>query len=354
MSPTFLHRFFHQLRQELRLLAWPAVAALAILLMRLWYRLPPSKVSHGLGQMQDVLNGPISLLAHALPMLLVIFSMRADGPSNPNTASLTRPIGGGAMTCAKLVAYVLLISVPWLLGDLCVAGFAPHNLIGWGAITVSSLGNTLYLIALTAAVACLARSKRQLAIVVVAFVVAWMGWRYFGGAESAQRWFTRPATAPQQTCAGIVAMVMLILAGLSSWWQTMARRSQRGGMAVLIAGVLLVPAVQMLWRIDWLSHPALVVKDNLALHIGAPDPKHQSLWPRLHVAGLGPDEVALILPAGVIGSKVVTCAPWRSITRALISSAIHCLPSRMRAPNSRRSSSSWIVPGGCDWRCIGW
>lgn len=153
MSTSFTTRFLVQLRTDLRLLAWPAWFTALVMALQLHYRVPPELVTSASGRLYLLASAPLSWLARLLPFALVLLALRADAPSNSNTASLTRPIGGGAMWCAKLTALVLTLSVPWTVCDLFVASVSPHSTSGWLAIIVSSLGNTLFMIGICAAIA---------------------------------------------------------------------------------------------------------------------------------------------------------------------------------------------------------
>lgn len=310
MSRSFTTRFLVQLRADLRLLAWPALFTALIIVLRLRYRVPAEQMGASVAQLQQLTSSPISWLARLLPFALVLLALRADAPSNPDTASLTRPIGGGAQWSAKLAALFLTLCVPWLLCDLYVAGIPPHSAAGWLAILASSLGNTLFMVGVSAAIASLASSRRQLMLLAVVLIALWM----LGGAWLKSLFVDtlaiRQRAPTLKSCAETAACGVAFIAVFSAWWLATVKRRQGFALAALAFGFVSAVVIGNAWPIDWLARPALKLDSKLALKLGQPaagdTAPGQPLWPTLRITGLGKDEVCGILAfAPVIPDK-----PW--------------------------------------------
>lgn len=310
MSANFAQRFLVQLRADLRLLAWPALAYVTTLLIRLWYRMPESSDDVQRTALQGFGESPVRYLTMLLPLWIVYLSIRFDAPANTNTASLTRPIGNVAQWWAKLVTLTLLISVPWVACDVFIAASSPHSFASWLAIIVSSLGNTIYLIALCAAVASLANSQKRLITMALVGPVIWLVWKEWLMPVLARLIVTDTESLTLSRCRSIAINACAIVTVMTAWWMAMAWRRPRAAMVAGIVGVIGIIACEAFWNIDWLARPQLQLDHRLALKFGKPkadDPDPgQTLWPELRISGLAKDEVC-----GVVAfAPVLPGKPW--------------------------------------------
>lgn len=310
MHTSFLQRFCVQLRSELRLLLWPALAMPVVLLLRLWYRLPASAEDLNMPAIQGIASLPVRMLAQLLPVWMVFISIRADAPANSNTATLTRPLGGAAMWWAKLTSLALTIAVPWLIADLYIASTVPQSTASWLAIALSSVVNSLMLIALIATVGCITSSHTAAIGATLAAFVAWYCWDSGLEGVLGQMLTGDRASPTQLLCASAVGRVIALATAMIAWWFAMAKRATRASLATLAIGIVIVLLVPRVWPFDWLQRPALQLTNPLTLRLGKPDPKDstpsQALWPTLRIAGLGKDEVAGVLAF----APVVSDKPW--------------------------------------------
>ena len=296
-TSPFSLRLRNQLSTELRVLRWPAIGLLIALSLRLQMRLDSDRV-YILQGWQTQLLGVIALLA----IWIIATSIRRDAPSNTNTASLTRPIGGNVSWLAKFITLFLIIALPWLISDLVANIGYGHRFIHWMGITLASLLCSWLVISVTAAVMSLASSHRQAMIIIFCAAAAVMAW--FLLFDSIQNKIKKNESIfiPEnlKTCAEAVSAVFLLIVALIAWLMATVPRRRFIAAVFLAIGALQWPLVQSLWPYDWLTKPEQSYNQTtLTLNVGAnvsnQSGNTQQLWPGLSLSGLAADEVATVI-----------------------------------------------------------
>ena len=311
MNHSFVYRYRHQLLIDLKRSLVPVAVFLLVLVCRLMLRVPqPSDdgdhtadwVLRGLHQHLVTIGGIIATV-----MLYRI--IRADAPSNADTASLTRPVGTGALWLSKLTVMLMITVLPWSICDWIASLDTLHG--GWSQLAVVMGGalGTLFVAAPAAAIFSLASSTRQIAIM---FFIGLLGFVIWAAMNSPMHVFaaqlSHPSLSTRHECAVIVAALILVEFALAAWWLSAVPRQRRRSILVLILAFAQWPLTIRVWSVNWLLRPELAYTRNVTLKTGAPKTDDKApgrpFWKGLRIAGLGKDEVA----------SIVAFAPFESFT----------------------------------------
>lgn len=318
MNPTFIHRFRHQLAIELKRALVPGAVFVLLLVCRSFTRIPLPLTSKHMGRwMLGWFREELIVLLPLAALLLLYRSIRADAPSNADTASLTRPIGTGALWLAKLSALLIVIVLPLVLSDQFVSMAVTHPFIGRLAILAGSLLIFLCVCVPAATMFGLASSTRQIAVMFFTVLLGCVLWAasadvLHGLNEALAR--LKPQGA--RDCALIAASVLFALLSTLAWWFASVPRKRGLSALVLIAAFLQWPLTLKVWPWDWLTPPELRYARNVTLKLGQPASEDKApgrpLWKTLRIAGLGKDEVASIVTFAPI--DIATGWPGKSFT----------------------------------------
>ncbi len=243
----------------------------------------------------------------ALAFIIALRVVMADAPASPDISTHTRPLGRKAMLVAKAVFLLLGVVLPWMLGDAWLwRGFALTQSELLSLLAASALWVGL-VVAWGMALAALARSWAQLAVLVLGFLFLIMGLG-LPISGSSQRWLctwlAKAALAtglPMLTGIHLPLIIALVLA-ITAWLVQSLRLGGRLGAGLAIASL----ASQSLsdgWlnsASDWLRFPELhYTGPTLSLSTGTAKPsatdKTQALWPTLGVHGLPANHLASVL-----------------------------------------------------------
>lgn len=306
----FLSRVFHQARTDWRHHRLLVVIWLILLVCTENQHLPGIRTlffvlsSYNQGGWLDILP---SLLAAAA----VLRCISSDSPSNPDTASLTRPLGNGAIWFGKALFLLITVIIPMLIvlsfrwqgNDL---GVSQQLAIGGSVVLAVAL-----LCSLVGSATALTSSPRQVLALAILVVVGLGIWLAIPKPWMAQDQFTLESYRIN-LCGSFIAALVALSGLTASWWiATVPRR--RGFAGTLFLATLLASVwISQSWNRDWItqSEQPYARTSNLELKLGPlvkGDPKPgRRLWPTLRVAGLGKDEVASVLEfAPILEDK-----PW--------------------------------------------
>ncbi|MEM6915386.1 MAG: hypothetical protein AAF491_02375 [Verrucomicrobiota bacterium] len=306
----FLSRVFHQARTDWRH-HWLLVAIWFVLLF-----LSENRHLPGVNAVFSILYsynhaGWLEILPLLVAAAVVLRCVHSDSPSNSDTASLTRPLGQGAVWTGKalfllsavILPLLVVMSFRWQGIDL---GFSQQFAIGGSVVLAIAL-----LCSLVGSVTALTSSPRQvlgLAIFAAVGLGVWLA--------IPKPWLTEDQFTVESIrtdlCGTLIAS-LTALAGLSaSWWiATVPRRRFLAG-GLFLTTLLLAGWISQSWNREWITQPEqpYARSANLTLKPGPfvkGDPKPgRKLWPTLRIAGLGKDEVASVLEfAPILDGK-----PW--------------------------------------------
>lgn len=291
MTAPALFRLRHQLHAEWLHQRGSVLVWCLWLVLGYWRRVTP--LSEALAGARIPLNEATTAITVLLAMGMVFRCVRADSPSNPESAVLTRPMGRPSLWLAKALFVLLAFVLPWLVMEsLQWRGFA-HPLGQWVALSAGGLLTAGILCALVAAVAVLATGWTQL-LLLTGLVGA--GMAFFSETDA---WLPLPHLGARD-CGDIVASVLLLLALMLATWLCYVPRRRGWALLALVLGLIQQPFTEAAWPLNWLRNPpASYPKRQLTLSVGTRphgDPNTaQMLWPTLHLRGLAKDEVATVL-----------------------------------------------------------
>ncbi len=278
--PPFWQRVLHVLRTDLVrerswLLGW--LLLLTARALDQWDAAATPRLGH-------VLDSMIAMAGLALGLKLVL----ADAPASPLTASLTRPVGRGALWTAKLSFLLLALWLPYVLMHALAwrdFGLDPAT---WMAVLAITGLPSLTAAFLTAWLAALHLSKTGLAALVLGFlllltlpVLQQIAPHLSQDLDSHLRQLMPDPDTPegnQLRCR----MLLFHLAALSAFglgWllTTLNRRSLPGVIATLLTGLVMA----LCWT--WQQSPTPFFTDSRPVlwTTKEPSPGDQSLWPGL-------------------------------------------------------------------------
>lgn len=303
-APSFSGRVLHQFRIEARHHGFTILFWVVWLLLRLWQR-----DGDVLGRHDGVLTPFIELVTVCIAMGIVLRCVHADAPANPETGSLTRPAGRGALMFGKVVFLLVGVLLPFIVAESVLWRGFEHGWRQWLALVAGTVLAGGFMLVLGVAVSASSRTRAQalgmgfgvlMLIGVMTFMVEslerlWLPWL---NSMFEHAMFMRMNS-------GIVAAVFaLVLCGVGGWLCFVPRRRGWGVLLVLCAFVqepLTTSMRQHDWfrGCDWLELPERRYSGAVKLHVGAerPDEKGavQTLWPTLRLSGLREDEAASII-----------------------------------------------------------
>jgi|GEM_PF-1602533 len=303
-TASFAFRTLVQLRTEARHHAFRVLFWIMWLMLRLWQR-------HGgaLGRHDEVLTPFIELITICVAISIIHRCIHADAPANPETASLTRPIGRGALMFGKALFLLLGVLLPFIAAESMLWRGFGH---GWFQQLALAAGACLaggFILVLAAAVSAISRTRAHalglgfgvLALIGAATLIVqsierhWLPWL---NSLFEHAMFMR-------TNSGIIAaMIALLLCAVGLWLCFVPRRRGWAALLVLLAFVqepLTTSMRQHDWfrGCDWLQRPERHYAGELTLHVGTHVSNEtspvQTIWPTLRLSGLRGDEAASII-----------------------------------------------------------
>ncbi len=297
MTATLLNRITHQFRTEWRhhrvwVFAWAAWT----LLQRYYGSVNDDNLFY------NAFWGFGPLMMLLLPATVAWRCTCADSPSNTDCMTLTRPIGQTALWLGKIAFLFCGIVLPLLIVES--TGWAGFQ-FGIGAWLALGSGVMLYfglVIGTVSALTALTSTTRQVIALAVLGVLAAGLWLTGGG--SVMQWWSSAksdaAVEALKVCGGIVASVVAFFGVIAAWWLATVSRRRAIAAVVLVISVMQVPLVSAMWKVDWITPPALAYPSTkLGVKTGKADPADKApgrgLWPTLRITGLGKDEVASVI-----------------------------------------------------------
>ncbi|WP_395751661.1 hypothetical protein [Prosthecobacter sp.] len=324
MTATLPFRVAHQFRTEWRqhrawVLAWTAWVVL--------HRYFGSARNHGdLGSVFFVFA---LLMTKLPPAAMAWLCIRGDSPSNTDCATLTRPMGQGALWLGKGAFLCCGVILPLLLAESM--GWTGFRL---GAGSWLALGGGLILCAglvvgTTSALTALTSSSRQVIAIAVLGVLAAGLWMASGEIFLVALWGPGKHDAAADAvkeCGWMAAGGIAFLGVMTAWWMVTVPRRRAAAAALLVLSLLQAPFVAAVWKVDWITPPALsYASKNLGVKTGKADPAEKapgrSLWPTLRITGLGKDEVASVIELAPIGESQKEWPPLGSYSDLTVDSS---------------------------------
>lgn len=289
-------RLVHQFRHEWLHHRWAALGWTLWLLLRRWSH---EAESH-LGIFSTADFGELVFIGTILiPATIAWHCVRADSPSNTDTASLTRPIGQSVLWLAKVAFFITAICLPLLVVESWNWRGFGHD---WSQFTALSVGWLLcagIVLGIAAVLTSLAATTRQvIALAVIGLFGAGL-WMVLGG----RGWIYGPIDSRKvdlQTCAGLVGAAVCVIGLVTAWWIASVPRRRVIAAAASVSALIAAPVVTACWSVNWLKAPPLLYPANkLTVKTGKADPADKTpgraFWPTLRIVGLGKDEVASIV-----------------------------------------------------------
>ncbi|WP_395751663.1 hypothetical protein [Prosthecobacter sp.] len=301
---SFSGRVLHQLRTEVRHHGFTILFWVLWLMLRLWLR-------HDgvLGRHDEMLTPFVEGITACLGISLIHRCVHADAPANPDTASLTRPIGREAVLTGKFVFLLLGVLLPFVVAESVLWRGFEHGWGQWLALTAGALLAGGFILVLAVVISASSRTRGQ-ALGLGFGVLALVGVMTFG-VRSLERhglpWLKSMYDSAMfmRMNSGIIASVFaLILCGAGVWLCFVPRRRGWALMLVLCAFMqepLTTSMRQHDWfrGCDWLQLPERRYGGELTLHTGLKGPNEtapeQTIWPTLRISGLRDDEAASII-----------------------------------------------------------
>lgn len=296
MSPSYCFRLVHQFRHEWCQHRWAALGWTLLLLLRRWTQ--EAGARPGFISASDI-GGLIFIITILAAMTIAWLCVRADSPSNTDTASLTRPIGQSVIWLAKLAFLVTAIGMPLLVVEsLNWRGFG-HD---WKQFTALSIGWLLcagILLGIAASLTSLAATTRQVIALAIVGLLGAGVWLVFGLPSFM---VDDPAARNTQleSCARLVGATLCFVGLIAAWWIASVPRRRMIAAATLVFTLIAAPIVTACWSVNWLkAQPLLYPANKITVKTGKADPADKApgraLWPTLRIVGLGKDEVASIV-----------------------------------------------------------
>ncbi len=304
LSASFAFRTLHQLRTEARHHAFSVLFWIAWLMLRLWQRR-----GGVLGRHDEVLTPFIEFITACIAISIVHRCIHADAPANPETASLTRAIGRGALMLGKVLFLLLGVLMPFIAAESMLWRGFGHDLVQQLALTAGTCLAGGFILVLAATVSAISRARAQalglafgvLALIGAATLIVQSMERH--GLPWLNSMFEHAMF--MRTNSGIIAaMIAFFLCAAGCWLCFVPRRRCWAALLVLLACVqepLTTSMRQHDWfrGCDWLQRPERHYAGALALHVGTDVSNEtapvQTLWPTLRLSGLRGDEAASII-----------------------------------------------------------
>ncbi len=249
----------------------------------------------------------LQYLALFFPAILFMRVVMAEPLASTDLGTLTRPLSRWALVVGKGVFLTLAVLLPWLLADAWQWRGFGHSPGTWVALLLGSAQAGLMLALLFGALASLTTSVAQLSFLLLGLVAFYIGMdltltelRTFIGWDQAGR--TGPpfgqASAFLNSLAYLVPSLLFLAVLLV---QAIGRRRWLAGV-LLALGITLGLAVPNFWLgLKWLELPlptytgsALTITPGPASAPVAGQPT-QPLWPTLHLSGLPPRHMAMVV-----------------------------------------------------------
>lgn len=303
-APSFGGRVLHQLRIEVRHHGFTILFWGAWLLLRLWLR-----DGDVLGRHDETLAPFIELITACIAIGIIHRCVHGDAPANPETGSLTRPVGRGALMTGKVVFLCAGVLLPFMAAESVLWRGFEH---GWGQWLALVAGTGLaggFILVLALVISAMSRTRAQ-ALGLGFGVLALVGAMTFV-AKSLERhglpWLKSMFESAffMRMNSGIVAAVFaLVLCGVGAWLCFVPRH--RGWAVLLVLCAFVQEPITTSMRqhdwfrgCDWLQLPERRYDRELMLKTGADRSNEtsavQTLWPTLRLSGLQEDEAASII-----------------------------------------------------------
>ncbi len=274
-APTFAFRVWHQFTLEWRAQWLMVLLWLVALATGCWQVLQDD---HADISMPEFLPGLLALM-------IVVRSVKADGPGNADVGAHARPLGRGAVWLAKVIFFKIALLLPWL-----VCAWPEDRGYGYGVVEwVADVAGRALPAVLWGAFAALMASwsgetrKNRMLGGGSAVVVALLLWKLYSmGRDDGERCVL--------AVAGCVLSVTLVLA----WWQTTLTR--RAWLTLAFGGLATVLVVS-LGHWNWRAKPERrYAETKLVLHCGSkPEGAALELWPGMYVTGLPADHAVSVV-----------------------------------------------------------
>ncbi len=306
-APTplpFAAQVRHQLHQEWKHHRLWALALLGFIALRLAYLVDPFWQAYAGYKGEPYW---LQLMDIFVPAALFMRVILAEPLASTDLGTLTRPLSRWALVVGKGLFLTLAVLLPWLLADAWLWRGFGHSPTTWVALLLGSVQGLLVSALLLAALASLATSMAQLTLLLLGLVVFHLGMdialaevRGLIGWDQANREgppFGR-ASAWLNALGYAVPSLIFLTAFLV---QAIGRRRRLAG-GLLALGFTLAMAVPHFWLgFKWLQLPLPAYKAS-ALRVTPGPPSTpvaaglgQRLWPTLHVAGLPPRHIAMVV-----------------------------------------------------------
>ena len=273
-------------------------------MLRLWQR-------HGdvLGRHDETLTPFIELITACIAIGIIHRCVHADAPANPETGSLTRPVGRGVLMLAKIGFLCLGVLLPFIVAESVLWRGFEHGWKQWLALVAGATLAGGFILVLAVVISAMSRTRAQ-ALGLGFGVLALVGAATFMVKGIEKHWLPWLNSVYEnamfmRTNGGIVAAVFaLVMCGLGGWLCFVPRR--RGWAAVLVLCAFVQEPLTTSMRqhdwfrgCDWLELPERGYDRELMLHVGTDRSKEtgavQTLWPTLRLSGLRGDEAASII-----------------------------------------------------------
>lgn len=318
---TFAAQVRHQLHQEWQHHRLWALALLVFIALRLAYQIRPFWQAYA-----GYKGEPhwLQLMDIFVPATLFMRVTLAEPLASSDLGALTRPLSRWALVVGKGLFLTLAVLLPWLLADAWLWRGFGHPPGTWVALLLGSAQGVLVSALLLAALASLATSVAQLTLLLLGLVVFYFGMdivvsevREHCGWDQASREVPPfgQASAWLNSLAYVVPSLIFLTVFLV---QAIGRRRRLAG-ALLALGITLALAVPQFWYgLKWLQLPLPAYTASALTVTPGPPPEPaaarpvQPLWPTLHLAGLPPRHMAMVVhfaPAGLNLNK--TRLNWR-------------------------------------------
>lgn len=294
--PPFWQRVLHVLRIDLTrergwLLGW--LLLLTARALDHWDAAVTPRLGH-------VLDSMIAVAGLALGLKLVL----ADAPASSLTASLTRPVGRGALWTAKLGFLLLALWLPYLLMHALAWRDFGLDLATWMAVLAITGLPSLTAAFLIAWMAALRLPKTGLAALVLGFlllltlpVLQQIAPHLSQDLDSHLRQLMPDPDTPEGSLLRC-RMFIFHLAALSAFglgWllTTLNRRSLPGVITTFLTGLVMALG----WTWDWQHSPTPFYTNThpVLRTTNEPAPGDQALWPGLQLRGLPDRQVAAVV-----------------------------------------------------------
>jgi hypothetical protein len=309
---TFAAQVRHQLHREWQHHRLWALALLAFIVLRLAYLVDPFWQAYAGYRGEPYWLQFMNIFVPAALFMRVIL---AEPLASTDLGTLTRPLSRWALVLGKGLFLSLAALLPWLLADAWLWRGFDHSVGTWVALLLGSAQGMLVTALLFAALASLATSVAQLTLLLLGFVVLYFGLdiafsqlRELLGWQQVNREVPPfgEASALLNSLAYVVPSLFFLAVFLV---QAVGRRRGLAG-ALLVLGITLVMGGSHFWQwLSWLRLPLPAYTGNALTLVVGPSPaiadealRMQPLWPTLHVSGLPPRHMAMVVhfaPAGL-------------------------------------------------------